>query len=180
MKKISKNIKKSNTPKQRNLSNTIKNDNTKFDIFKLQALLEDLEKKDLEYDLIIKGLKEKINTTKHENNCLEKEIEELKTENNEINITNKRLKVEKNLKKIEIKNNIEYKNNMEKLNKNNYFDKYKEELDKNNELKIKISNIQQEINNYKNRLFELESILDYTNPEIQKQCEDMQKFLNEL
>ena len=180
MKKISKNIKKSNTPKQRNLSNTIKNDNTKFDIFKLQALLEDLEKKDLEYDLIIKGLKEKINTTKRENNFLEKEIEQLKEKNNEINIANKRLNLENNLKKIEIKNNIEYKNNMEKLNEKNYFDKYKEEIEKNKELKNKIDNIQQEINNYKNRLFELESILDYTNPEIQKQGEEMQKFLNEL
>ena len=180
MKKNPIDSKKNNVEKQIDIQNPFKIDNTKYDIFKLQALLEDLEKKDLEYDLIIKGLKEKINTTKHENNCLEKEIEELKTENNEINIANKRLKVDKNLKKIEIKNNIEYKNNMEKLNEKNYFDKYKEEIEKNKELKNKIDNIQQEINNYKNRLFELESILDYTNPEIQKQGEEMQKFLNEL
>ena len=180
MNKETTNIKKSNTPKQRNSSNTIKNDNIKYDIFKLQALLEDLEKKDLEYDLIIKGLKEKINTTKRENNFLEKEIEKLKEENNKINISNKRLNLENNLKKIEIKNNIEHKKNMEILKENNYFDKYKEEIEKNKELKNKIDNIQQEINNYKNRLFELESILDYTNPDIQKQGEEMQKFLSEL
>lgn len=53
-------------------------------------------------------------------------------------------------------------------------------MDKNKELKNKIANIQQEINNYQNRLYELESILNYTNPEIQKEGEEMKKFLSEL
>ena len=69
---------------------------------------------------------------------------------------------------------------MEKLNKDNNLEKYKEELDKNKELKNKIANIQQEIDNYQNRLYELESILNYTNPEIQKEGEEMKKFLGEL
>ena len=157
-----------------------KNNNQKYDINKLQLLLEDLEKKDMEYDLIVKGLKEKINITKHENNALEKEIDQLKLENNDINKMNKRINLEYNYKKKKINNKIEYNKNMEKLNKDNNLEKYKEELDKNKELKNKIANIQQEINNYQNRLYELESILNYTNPEIQKEGEEMKKFLSEL
>ena len=45
-------------------SNKIK----KFDNHKLKSSLDDLINKDLEYDLIIQGYKEKINTKKRENN----------------------------------------------------------------------------------------------------------------
>ena len=183
MKKIPKNAKIKKMDKKGNTSPNfnINNNNTqKYDFIKLQSLLEELEKKDLEYDLIIKGLKEKINTTKRENNFLEKEIEQLKLDNNNINKTNKRLDIANKYQAKEIENKIEFDNNMENLNKNNVLDKYKEELNKNKEIKSKIYNIQNEINSYKNRLLELESILNYTNPDIQKQGEDMKQFLSEL
>ena len=151
-----------------------------MNIFQLQSLLEDLRKKDLEYDLIIKGLKEKINTTKRDNNYLEKEVEQLKTENNDMDIKNIRLNFENKYKEKEINNKIEYNYKMENLNKDNIKEKYKEELNKNKEIKNKISIIQNEINFYQNRLFEIDSILNYTNPDIQKQGEDMKKFLSEL
>ena len=182
MKKINKNEKTKKFKKDKDLTdeNFPKKNIQKYDIFKLQSLLEDLEKKDLEYDLIIQGLKEKINRTKHENNNLEKEIEQLKLDNNDINKMNKRLNFEYNYKRMEIKNKNEYNKNMEKINEDNGLDKYKEELNKNKELKNKIANIQQNINNYQNRLYELESILNYTNPEIQKQGEEMKKCVSEL
>ncbi len=182
MKKVkNKSLHKGNTSPNININtNNNTNNNKKYDIIKLQSLLEDLEKKDLEYDLIIQGLKEKINRTKHENNNLEKEIEQLKLDNNDINKMNKRLNFEYNYKRMEIKNKNEYNKNMENLNKNNTLGKYEKELEKNKELKNKIANVQEQINLYNNRFFELESILNYTNPDIQREGEEMKKFLSEL
>ena len=156
------------------------NTNHKYDRIKLQTLLEDLIKKDLEYDLIIKGLKEKINTTKRESNVLEKEIEQLKLDNDDINKTNKKLNIENDYKTKKIRNKVEFDKNLENLKKDNINIKYKKELERNKDIKNKIANIQGEINEYKNRIVELESILNYTNPEIQKEGEDMKKFLSEL
>ena len=156
------------------------NTNHKYDRIKLQSLLEDLIKKDLEYDLIIKGLKEKINTTKRESNVLEKEIEQLKLENDDIHKANRKLNFENDYKTKQIKNKVEFDKNLENLKKDNINIKYKKELDRNKVIKNKIANIQVEINGYKNRIVELESILNYTNPEIQKEGEDMKKFLSEL
>ena len=156
------------------------NTNHKYDRIKLQSFLEDLIKKDLEYDLIIKGLKEKINTTKRESNVLEKEIEQLKLDNDDINKANRKLNIENDYKIKKIKNKVEFDKNLENLKKDNINLKYKTELDRNKVIKNKIANIQAEINEYKNRIVELESILNYTNPEIQKEGEDMKKFLSEL
>ena len=156
------------------------NTNHKYDRIKLQSFLEDLIKKDLEYDLIIKGLKEKINTTKRESNVLEKEIEQLKLDNDDINKANRKLNIENDYKIKKMKNKVEFDKNLENLKKDNINLKYKTELDRNKVIKNKIANIQAEINEYKNRIVELESILNYTNPEIQKEGEDMKKFLSEL
>ena len=182
MKKVkNKSLHKGNTSPNININtNNNTNNNKKYDIIKLQSLLEDLEKKDLEYDLIIKGLKEKINRTKRENTIIEKEIDQLKSENNDMNKKNKKIYLDNYFKKKEINNKKEFNKNMENLHKNNIEEKFKEELQKNKEIKNKIANIQQEINNYQNRLYELESILNYTNPDIQKEGEDMKKFLSEL
>ena len=156
------------------------NTNHKYDRIKLQSFLEDLIKKDLEYDLIIKGLKEKINTTKRESNVLEKEIEQLKLDNDDISKANRKLNIENDYKIKKIKNKVEFDKNLENLKKDNINLKYKTELDRNKVIKNKIANIQAEINEYKNRIVELESILNYTNPEIQKEGEDMKKFSSEL
>ena len=156
------------------------NTNHKYDKVKLQLFLEDLIKKDLEYDLIIKGLKEKINTTKRESNVLEKEIAQLKTDNDDINKASRKLNFENDYKTKKVKNKIEFDKNVQNLKTDNINIKYKKELDRNKDIKNKIANIQAEINGYKNRIEELESILNYTNPEIQKEGEDMKKFLSEL
>ena len=79
-----------------------------------------------------------------------------------------------------MKNKIEFDKNVKNLKTDNINIKYKKELDRNKDIKNKIANIQAEINGYKNRIEELESILNYTNPEIQKEGEDMKKFLSEL
>ena len=62
-----------------NTNNNNINKIKKFDFNKLSSLLDDLVKKDFEYDLIIQGYKEKINNKKRENNILMKEIKQINT-----------------------------------------------------------------------------------------------------
>ena len=166
-----------NIPNNKNKDiNTIK----KYDIHKLNSLLDDLVKKDLESDLIIQGLKEKINAKKRENNFLQKEIATMSKENNDINKQNKKIRNEQDYKKKEKKIENKYKNNMNNLNMINIKDKYNQEICKNKEIRENIIKIKQEINLYKNKLIELESILNNTNSLIEKEGEEMKKFLNEL
>ena len=166
-----------NIPNTKNKDiNTIK----KYDIHKLNSLLDDLVKKDLESDLIIQGLKEKINAKKRENNFLQKEIATMSKENNDINKQNKKIRNEQDYKNKEKKIENKYKNNMNNLNMINIKDKYNQEICKNKEIRENIIKIKQEINLYKNKLIELESILNNTNSLIEKEGEEMKKFLNEL
>ena len=157
-------------------SNKIK----KFDNHKLKSLLDDLINKDLEYDLIIQGYKEKINTKKRENNFLMKQIQELNKENEDMNNKNKKLNFEQDYKTKEKKIEIKYKNNIDNLNMINLKEKYNQEINRNKEIKEKIMKIKQDINIYKNKLKELETILNNGNYAIEKEEDNMKKFLSEL
>ena len=163
-------------PNSNNKLNNIK----KFDIHKLSSLLDDLVKKDLEYDLIIKGYKEKINTKKRENNFLMQEIQTINKQNKEMNNNNKKLNVIHDIKTKENKIEVNYKNNIANLNMMNIKEKYNQEIIKNKEIKENIIKIQRDINIYKNRLNELEMILNKGNFIIEKEEENMKKFLSEL
>ena len=163
-------------PNSNNKLNNIK----KFDIHKLSSLLDDLVKKDLEYDLIIKGFKEKINTKKRENNFLMQEIQTINKQNKEMNNNNKKLNVVHDIKTKENKIEVNYKNNIANLNMMNIKQKYNQEIIKNKEIKENIIKIQRDINIYKNRLNELEMILNKGNFIIEKEEENMKKFLSEL
>ena len=162
-----------------NKNNNI-NNIKKYDKHKLNSLLDDLVKKDLEYDLIIQGLKEKINTKKRENNFLLKEIESISKENNDISKQNKKIKIEHDLKTKETNIEFKYKNSMNNLNMINIKDKYNQEISKNKEIKENIIKIKQEINLYKNKLIELDTILNNNNSLIEKEEKEMKKFLSEL
>ena len=152
----------------------------KFDNHKLKSLLDDLINKDLEYDLIIQGYKEKINTKKRENNFLMKQIQELNKENEDMNNKNKKLNFEQDYKTKEKKIEIKYKNNIDNLNMINLKEKYNQEINRNKEIKEKIMKIKQDINIYKNKLKELETILNNGNYAIEKEEDNMKKFLSEL
>ena len=166
-----------NIPKNKNNNiNTIK----KYDIHKLNSLLDDLAKKDSEYDLIIQGLKEKINAKKRENNFLLKEIETISKNNYDITKQNKKIKIEQDIKIKEKNIEFKYKNNMNNLNMINIKDKYNQEISKNKEIKENIIKIKQEINLYKNKLIELDTILNNNNSLIEKEEKEMKKFLSEL
>ena len=152
----------------------------KFDNHKLKSLLDDLINKDLEYDLIIQGYKEKINTKKREKNFLMKQIQELNKENEDMNNKNKKLNFEQDYKTKEKKIEIKYKNNIDNLNMINLKEKYNQEINRNKEIKEKIMKIKQDINIYKNKLKELEPILNNGNYAIEKEEDNMKKFLSEL
>ena len=152
----------------------------KFDNHKLKSLLDDLINKDLEYDLIIQGYKEKINTKKRENNFLMKQIQELNKENEDMNNKNKKLNFVQDYKTKEKKIEIKYKNNIDNLNMINLKEKYNQEINRNKEIKDKIIKIKQNINIYKNKLKELETILNNGNYAIEKEEDNMKKFLSEL
>ena len=163
-----------------NTDNNKINNIKKFDINKLTSLLDDLIKKDLEYDLIIQGYKEKINTKKRENNFLQKEIEQMKLENNNMNKKNNKIKNENDFKTKEKKIESNYKNNINNINMMNIKEKYNQEIKTNKEIKEKIIKIKNEINQYKKRQNELDIILNNNNSFIEKESENMKKFLNEL
>ena len=163
-----------------NNNNKINKSLIKYDNNKLNCLLDDLIKKDLKYDLIIQGIKEKINTKKRENNYLEKEIEQLNKETNNIIENNKKLNMNTVYKKKENKINFNYKTNVENIRINYMDEKYKEELNKYNEIKDKISRIKNEINEYQNKKIELKSLLYNNNECFYKEEEKMKKFLSEL
>ena len=121
---------------ENNKINSIK----KYDKHKLNSLLDDLAKKDSEYDLIIQGLKEKINAKKRENNFLLKEIETISKNNNDITKQNKKIKIEQDIKIKEKNIEFKYKNNMNNLNMINIKDKYNQEISKNKEIKDNTNN----------------------------------------
>ena len=152
----------------------------KFDNHKLNCLLDDLIKKDSEYDLIIQGYKEKINTKKRENNYLTKNIQDITKENNDMNNKNKKLNFKKDYKIKEEKIEFDYKNKIKNLNEISLKEKYNQEIKKNQEINNQIIRIKQKINEYKNKLKELETILNNKNNIIEKEEENMKKFLNEL
>ena len=128
-----------------NTDNNKINNIKKFDINKLTSLLDDLIKKDLEYDLIIQGYKEKINAKKRENNFLQKEVEQMKLENNNMNKKNNKIKNENDFKTKEKKIEINYKNNINNINMMNIKEKYNQEIKTNKEIKEKIIKIKNEI-----------------------------------
>lgn len=154
--------------------------NKEVDIHKLRSLYEELQNKDHEYDLLIKGLKDKIYTTKKENNILSREIEKLKSANYDMDKNTTRLNKENVYKQKELINTNIYNENKEKYNKSYLVNKYKEEFAKSQLIKKKILFTQSEISKYKAELEEIESILNYTNPEIYRESEEMKKFLEEL
>ena len=109
-----------------------------------------------------------------------KQIQELNKENDEMNNKNKKLNFEKDYKTKEKKIEIKYKNNIDNLNMINLKEKYNQEINRNKEIKEKIMKIKQDINIYKNKLKELETILNNGNYAIEKEEDNMKKFLSEL
>ena len=144
-------------------------------------LFNELNEKNKEYELKIKGLNEEIIKEKKENQKLIKNKEELL---NELDILNIKINNNKDLNDIKIKkieNEYNYTNNVLNLNSNEYNNKLNKEIQKQNKIINEINYLNNEIQKYKNLINNLDSNNEnINNKQIIKESYEMEKFISEL
>ena len=147
----------------------------------LEMLFNELNEKNKEYELKIKGLNEEIIKEKKENQKLIKNKEELL---NELDILNIKINNNKDLNDIKIKkieNEYNYTNNVLNLNSNEYNNKLNKEIQKQNKIINEINYLNNEIEKYKNLINNLDSSNEnINNKQIIKESYEMEKFISEL
>jgi hypothetical protein len=147
----------------------------------LEMLFNELNEKNKEYELKIKGLNEEIIKEKKENQKLIKNKEELL---NELDILNIKINNNKDLNDIKIKkieNEYNYTNNVLNLNSNEYNNKLNKEIQKQNKIINEINYLNNEIEKYKNLINNLDSNNEnINNKQIIKESYEMEKFISEL
>ena len=146
----------------------------------LDYMISELTETNKEYEIRLKGLKEKLLLEKKENTNLYKQLRNL---TNNINETNNEIQIKKingeyNLHIAE--NNINSDNSNLNLRNQSYNNKIEDELKKQKELKNKISLIDNEIMKYQMMINQIENVNELNNQEIQQQNEDMIKFLQNI
>ena len=146
----------------------------------LDYMISELSEKNKDYEIRLKGLKEKLILEKKENIELYKQLRNLTNNINETNnkIQKNKIDDEYNLHKAE--NNINSDNSKFNLRNQSYNNKIKEELKKQKELKQKISLIDNEILQYQTMINQIENINQINNQEIQQQNQDMIEFLQNI
>ena len=143
-------------------------------------MISELSEKNKDYEIRLKGLKEKLILEKKENIELYKQLRNLTNNINETNnkIQKNKIDDEYNLHKAE--NNINSDNSKFNLRNQSYNNKIKEELKKQKELKQKISLVDNEILQYQTMINQIENINQINNQEIQQQNQDMIEFLQNI
>ncbi len=146
----------------------------------LDYMISELTEKNKDYEIRLKGLKEKLLLEKKDNINLYKQLRNLTNNINETNnkIQKNKIEGEYNLHKAE--NNINSDNSNLNLRNQSYNNKIEEELKKQKELKKKISLVDNEILQYQMMINQIENINEINNQEIQQQNEDMIKFLQNI
>ena len=146
----------------------------------LDYMISELTEKNKDYEIRLKGLKEKLLLEKKENTNLYKQLRNLTNNINETNneIQKNKINGEYYLHKAE--NNINSDNSNLNLRNQSYNNKIEEELKKQKELKKKISLVDNEILQYQMMINQIENINEINNQEIQQQNEDMIKFLQNI
>ena len=146
----------------------------------LDYMISELSEKNKDYEIRLKGLKEKLILEKKENIELYKQLRNLTNNINETNnkIQKNKIDDEYNLHKAE--NNINSDNSKFNLRNQSYNNKIKEELKKQKELKQKISLVDNEILQYQMMINQIENINQINNQEIQQQNQDMIEFLQNI
>jgi hypothetical protein len=146
----------------------------------LDYMISELSEKNKDYEIRLKGLKEKLILEKKENIELYKQLRNLTNNINETNnkIQKNKIDDEYNLHKAE--NNINSDNSNLNLRNQSYNNKIEDELKKQKELKNKISLIDNEIMKYQMMINQIENVNELNNQEIKQQNEDMIKFLQNI
>ena len=143
-------------------------------------MISELTETNKEYEIRLKGLKEKLLLEKKENTNLYKQLMNLTNNINESNneIQKNKINGEYYLHKAE--NNINSDNSNLNLRNQSYNNKIEDELKKQKELKNKISLIDNEIMKYQMMINQIENVNELNNQEIKQQNEDMIKFLQNI
>ena len=146
----------------------------------LDYMISELTETNKEYEIRLKGLKEKLLLEKKENTNLYKQLRNLTNNINESNneIQKNKINGEYYLNKAE--NNINSDNSNLNLRNQSYNNKIEDELKKQKELKNKISLIDNEIMKYQMMINQIENVNELNNQEIKQQNEDMIKFLQNI
>ena len=146
----------------------------------LDYMISELSEKNKDYEIRLKGLKEKLILEKKENIELYKQLRNLTNNINETNnkIQKNKIDDEYNLHKAE--NNINSDNSKFNLRNQSYNNKIEDELKKQKELKQKISLVDNEILQYQTMINQIENINQINNQEIQQQNQDMIEFLQNI
>ena len=146
----------------------------------LDYMISELTETNKEYEIRLKGLKEKLLLEKKENTNLYKQLMNLTNNINESNneIQKNKINGEYYLHKAE--NNINSDNSNLNLRNQSYNNKIEDELKKQKELKNKISLIDNEIMKYQMMINQIENVNELNNQEIKQQNEDMIKFLQNI
>ena len=146
----------------------------------LDYMISELTETNKEYEIRLKGLKEKLLLEKKENTNLYKQLRNLTNNINETNneIQKNKINGEYYLHKAE--NNINSDNSNLNLRNQSYNNKIEDELKKQKELKNKISLIDNEIMKYQMMINQIENVNELNNQEIKQQNEDMIKFLQNI
>ena len=146
----------------------------------LDYMISELTETNKEYEIRLKGLKEKLLLEKKENTNLYKQLRNLTNNINESNneIQKNKINGEYYLHKAE--NNINSDNSNLNLRNQSYNNKIEDELKKQKELKNKISLVDNEILQYQTMINQIENINQINNQEIQQQNQDMIEFLQNI
>lgn len=146
----------------------------------LSFLVSELKEKEKEYDLRIKGLQQILVDENKKTTQYEKEIQNLKNENNKlvININNSMKENQISLGKIQ--NEIDYTNGTNKIKEYNYNYKISNEENQQKKYKKEIKALDNEIRDLIIQIQTKESFQNLNSKEVNKLNEEMIKFLSYL
>lgn len=146
----------------------------------LLNMKNELEKKDKEFDLQIKGLKEKIVQEKKLKGKLEKEVFQLEGEVKliQIKIDKEESKNENDLNKVQ--SDYDFENGLKVINNQEYHEQITQEEKKQNDLIKLIEKTKREIEQYEILLQNIKNEENGDAKELKRINEDMENFLSNL
>lgn len=146
----------------------------------LLNMKNELEKKDKEFDLQIKGLKEKIVQEKKLKGKLEKEVFQLEGEVKliQIKIDKEESKNENDLNKVQ--SDYDFENGLKVINNQEYHEQITQEEKKQNDLIKLIEKTKREIEQYEILLQNIKNEENGDVKELKRINEDMENFLSNL
>jgi DNA repair exonuclease SbcCD ATPase subunit len=168
--------------KLKGLIEEVEEDNERQKVENNQLSLQagELQKFDSEFNLRIKGMKEKLISAQKHKNYLQSQIKEFKNEADSTARKIDTMKIDGSYKVKLVQNDIEHVQNLKESALRNIKTKIDNELTFQKNIKEKIQEITEEINKYKSFILEINQPDSVRTKEIEKDAYEMTKFLSEL